>query len=247
MKAKLLLWIKSSWLKARKFIGYSGLILALLSMAFFLGKCSTKKERSQQIANIVAARDSVKHSLIIINGLKNSIWEKNAIILSQEQSIKAGIIEREYLKKLHIKELITNTKLSGIIQRQDSLLSLPPKTEFITVKDSSGIKKNYVRYPFQLLDVHDKYLSLDAGLDSLRKPWYKLETPFDGVVTIGYQKSGFLKTQPVGIFSSENQFLKVNKMDVLINKESEKWYQKWWVHAIAGAVTIETIHQILTK
>jgi hypothetical protein len=246
MKTKILLWIKTTWDKGKKTLIKIGLFLLVLIIAYIAGRCSTKEIRDNQVHNLIAARDSVKHSLVTIDGLKNSVWEKNAIILGQEQSIDAGLIREELLKKLHIKDLITNAELSGVIQRQDSLLSLPPKTEYITIKDSSGIKKNYVRYPFQLLKLHDNYLSLDAGLDSLRKAWYKLNVPFDGTVSVGYKKTGFLKTTPVGIFTSTNPHIQVNKMDVLIVKEQEKWFQKWYVHAIAGAVAIETA-RILIK
>ena len=241
----IIIWIGTTWLKVKKPVIYFGLILALLALSYLAGQCSTKKERTRQAYNIAAARDSLKRSAITINGLKNSVWEKNAIILGQEQIIEAGLIEREFLKKLHIKALITNTELSGTIRRQDSLLKIQPKTVFITVKDSSGVTRDYARIPFTLLNEHDKFLSLDAGMDSLRKPWYKLEVPFEGSVTVAYKKAGFLKTTAVGIFSTDNQYLQVQKMDVLINKESEKWYQKWWVHAIVGAATIETFHQIL--
>lgn len=246
MKTRILLWLKNFWVKNKRIIIQIGLFLCLLIITYVAGRCSTRPERDQTINNLIAARDSIKHYDIEVEGLQNQVWEKNAIILSQEDAIKAGLLREEILKKLHIKEVITNAELSGVIARQDSLLKLPPKTEFITIKDSSGIKKNYVRYPFQLLNVHDKYLSLDAGLDSLKQAWYKNEVPFDGNVTIGYKRSGFLKTTPVGIFASDNQYLKVNTMDIYINKESEKWFQKWWVHSLAGAAAFEGLRRGLT-
>lgn len=245
MKHKFILWLKTSWGKRKSTVIKVGLFLLVLVVAFIAGRCSTKELRDIQQHNLIAARDSVKYSVVTIEGLQNSVWEKNAIILGQEQAVQAGMIERERLKKLHLKDLVTNTELSGKIKRQDSLLALPPKTEYITIKDSAGIKKNYVRYPFQLLDQHDKFLSLDAGLDSLRKAWYKLNVPFDGTVSVGYIKAGFLKTTPVGIFTSTNPYIQVNKMDVLIVKEQKKWFQKWYVHVIAGAVAIETARNLI--
>lgn len=218
--------------------------ICVLSAAFFCGRYSTKKERSQHISNLIAARDSIKHYIIEVNSLELRVSEKGAIILTQHQAIQAGIIEREYLKKLHIKDLITNTELSGIIERQDSLLSLPPKTEYITVKDTSGITKNYVRYPFQLLSLHDEYLNLDAGMDANRKAWYDLTVPFSGNIAVAYQKDGFMKAKPVGIFTSSNQYLNVKDMNVLIVKDSQKWYQKTWVHMLAGGLIVETAHQL---
>ena len=229
----------------KKYLPLAGLITALLLVAFLLGRCSTREARNIQLNNLIAARDSVKKYCVIIDGLKNSVWEKNAIILGQEQAIAAGIVERDLLKKLHLKDLITNTELSAVIKRQDSLLALPPKTEYITIKDSSGIKKNYVRYPFQLLSIRDQYLALDAGMDSLKKAWYKLNVPLDGTVSVGYKKTGFLKASPVGVFTSSNPYIEVKKMDVLIVKEQEKWFRKWYVHAGAAVVLFEVLRLTL--
>ena len=226
---------------------YAVLIIAVLVISFILGKCSTRNERDNYIGNLIAARDSVKHSLIKIDGLQNSVWEKNAIILGQSQSIEAGIIERDLLKKLHIKDLITNAELSGIIHRQDSLLKLPPNTVFITVKDTSGITHDYVRVPFDLLKLNEKYVSLNAGMDINRKAWYDLSVPFSGNISIGYVKSGFLKMTPKGIFTTENPYIKINSMDVLIVKEPDKFYNKTWFHLLSGAAIFETIHQIVKK
>jgi len=245
MKAKIFEFFIAFWLKHKKVIVYFGLFLALLSLSYALGRRSARQERDNQTGNLIAARDSVHTSSVTINGLKNSIWEKNAIILGQKQAIEVGIVERDLLKKLHIKDLITNTELSGIIKRQDSLLSLPPNTVFITVKDSSGITQDYIKVPFQLLNINDEYLSLDAGMDMNRLAWHKLSVPFDGIVSVGFKKSGFLKADPVGIFTSTNPYLTVNKMDVLIVKEQEKWFQRWWVHCLAGAGAIETVRFLM--
>jgi hypothetical protein len=247
MKEKIILWMKAKWLQVKKIVTYFCLFLGLLAIAYVAGRCSTKSERKQQINNLIAARDSVKHDLVTIDGLQNFISLKNAIILTQKQAISAGIIEREMLRKLHLKDLITNTELSGVIQRQDSLLSLPPNTIFITIKDTTGRYHDYARIPFQLLKEHDQYLSLDAGMDINKKAWFSLSVPFSGTISVGYKKSGFLKTTPTGIFTTENQYLKVEQMDVLIIKEQEKWFQRWWVHAAAGGIFIETLHQVFKK
>ena len=222
-----------------------GAFLALLSLSFLLGRCSTKKERSQQIANIVAARDSVKHLTIEVNGLKLDVSEKNATVLTLQDAVKAGIIEKEYLKALHLKELVTNAELQGYIKILKDSLALVPGTTIVTIKDTSGIPHDYIKLPFTLLDIKEKDVSLIAGMNINRTPYYSLNIPFAGSVTIGYKKSGFLKTTPVGIFSTDNQYLKVNQMDILIVQGKQKWYSKWWLHAIGGAVLVESARILL--
>jgi hypothetical protein len=240
--------MKEIWLKYKKIVVLVCLFAGLVALAFVAGKCSTKRVLEQQVSNIIALKDSIGHLTVKIKGVQNQVWEKNAIIIGQEDAIKAGLVREELLKKIHMKDLVTNTELSGTIHRQDSLLGLPPKTEYITIKDSSGVKRNYVRYPFQLLEQHDKYLNLDAGLDSTKKAWFKLDTPFSGSISIGYVGTGFLnlKLVPKGIFSTENKYIKINTMDVVIIQDNQRWIDKWWVHSLIGVGVWEGVRRGLT-
>jgi hypothetical protein len=247
MKARFILWLKGVWIKYKRPILYVGVILACFLGFYILGRLSTRQERNAVTSNYIALQGEVKEYKVTIEGLENKVYEKDVVILSEKQAKEVGLLEIERLRKLHIKEVITNTELSGIIKRQDSLLNLLPKIEFITIKDSSGIKKNYVRYPFQLLNKHDQYLSLDAGLDSLKKAWFKLSTPFVGKIIVANVKSGFLKITPKGIFTTTNPYIMIDTMNVLIVKEPDKIWNKTWFHIGAGAVLIEGIRLLLTK
>jgi hypothetical protein len=243
MKTKLLAF----WLKIKKGVIIAGLILACLTISFLLGKCSTREERDTILGNLIAARDSVKQSFVTIEGLNYTVTTKDAIILSKEDALKVQILENERLKALHIKELVTNAELTGVVHRQDSLLKLPPNTVFITIKDTSGVARDYVRIPFQLLKINEKFLSLNAGMNQNRTAWFDLQVPVSGEMSIGYVKAGFLKTKPVGIFTSQNPYLKINSMDILIVKEDKHFYNKTWFHMLAGAVIFEAGHQLLIK
>lgn len=240
--------MKDIWLKYKKTVVLVCLFVGLVALAFVAGKCSTRRVQQQQVSNIIALKDSVDHLIIKIDGVQNQVWEKNAIIIGQEDAIKAGLVREELLRKTHLKDLITNTELTGVIHRQDSLLNLLPKTEYITIVDSSGIKKNYVRYPFQLLEQHDKYLNLDAGMDSTKKAWFKLDTPFSGSISIGYVGTGFLnlKKVPKGIFTTENKYIKINTMDVVIIQDNKRLIDKWWVHSLFGIGVWEGLRRGLT-
>lgn len=236
-----------SWLIRNKGIFIAVMFSSLLMTCHFFGRCSTKRERSQELSNLIAARDSVKQSIVIIEGLQYTVFQKNAIILTKDEAIKAGIIEQERLKKLHFKELITNADLSGTIKVLRDSLKLPLGTVFVTIKDTSGVSRDYVRIPFTLLKIDEKYLSLNAGMNVDRTAWFKLQVPISGEMSIGYVKSGFLKSKPVGIFTSLNPYLTINNMDILIIKEPKKFYQKTWFHMVAGIAVFETGRYFLIK
>ena len=212
----------------KKYISLFGLFLALLSIAFLAGKCSTKKERSQQIANLAASRDTIKANSIVIAGMKTLVFQKDAMILTERQAKEAGILEIERLKKLRIKDVITQADLQGRIRILRDSLKLPPEVQFVTIKDTSGVTRDYVRVPFILLDSTDKYISIRAGMNQNRTAFYDVSVPLSGQMTIGYQRDGLFKVKPVGVFSTTNQHLTVNQMDIAIFEEDKKIYQKTW-------------------
>jgi hypothetical protein len=225
------------WLKSKKTILYICLFAAVLSIAFLAGKCSTKKERSLNVANLTASKDTVKQYSVIIDGLKSSVHEKQAIIISQSDAIKVGILERDRLKALHLKEIVTNAELSGTIKVLRDSLKIQPGTIIITVRDTAGIYRDYIQIPFTLLNVNEKYLSLGAWMRQNKTAYFDLSVPLSGEMSIGFKKDGLFKKQyPVGLFTSNNPYLKINSMDVLIVQEPVRWYQRWYVHALIGGV-----------
>lgn len=242
MKTKLL----EFWLKIRKGVIIAGLILACLITSFIAGKCSTKAQRQQLLSNITALNSDIKETTVTIEGLKNNVYEKDAVILSQKDAISTGILENERLKKLHLSELLTNTELTGTIKILRDSLKLPAIPIFITVKDTSGVTRDYIRIPFELLKIADKYVSLSAGMNQNKTAYYNLSVPFAGTVSVGYVKDGlFKKSVPRGIFTSENPYLKIDDMNVLIVQEPKKWYEHWYIPVIAGAVGIEGIRYFI--
>ena len=245
MKTKLLAF----WLKIKKGVVITGLILACLTISFIVGKCSTKAERKQAQSNIIALQDDVKQTAVTIEGLNNTVFEKDAVILSQSDAIKLGVIEQERLKKLHLSTLLTNTELIGTIQMLRDSLKLPSVPVFITIKDTSGVTRDYIRLPFELLKIVDKYITLNAGMNLNRTAYYNLSIPFSGTVSVGYVGTGFLnlKKVPKGIFTTEIPYLKVNDMSVTIIEEPKGVLSKWYVHAGIGAAFFEAVRILLTK
>jgi hypothetical protein len=221
--------------------------VGLILVAFICGKCSTRHERSQQIANLAASRDSIIASYIVINGLKNSVSVRDAIIVTKDEAIQVGLLEQDRLKKLHLKEIITNAELQGNIQILKDSLKLLPGTTFITIKDTNGISSDYIKIPVTIIDEISKWITISAGVHANKQAWYDLDVPVTGIMTIGYQKTGFLKTKPVGIFTSENPYLLINQMDITIIQDKQKWFQKWWVHTLGGIVVFEGTKYALTK
>lgn len=220
------------------------LITALLGTAmFFLGKCSTEADRKKSIENLIAARDSVQSYTIEIGGLKNTVSEQNAMILTQKEAIKAGIVDRDRLKALHLKDLVTNAELTATIRILRDSLDLPPDVVFVTVKDTSGSRLAVV-LPYEW-KYSDEYLSLTTGIRLNKKAYFDVALPISGTMSIGHVKSGMFKTVPKGVFTTENPYLKVNQMDILIIEEPKTLFQKTWFHIFVGSVATIGVLQLL--
>jgi hypothetical protein len=222
------------------------LLLAFLSgcgVAVFVKEYGFKKERSQQTANLAASRDSVLALSYEIDGLKTLVFQKDAIILTEKQAKEAGILEIERLKKLRMKDVITQADLQGRIRILRDSLKLPPEVQFVTFKDTSGVTRDYVRVPFTLLDSTDKYISIRAGMNHNRTAFYDVSVPISGSMTIGYQKDGLFKVKPVGVFSTTNQHLTVNQMDIAIFEEDKKIFQRTWFKMLVGAISYEAVRR----
>jgi hypothetical protein len=217
----------------KKYIPYIIAFICVLSIAYISGRCSRQKEVSLNLANLAVARDSIHTYQITVDGLEMKVSDKDAIILTQKDAIEAGILENERLKALHIKTVIANAELSGTIRMLRDSLKLPPEIRFITVKDTNG---NFlaVRIPYRW-QYSDPYINLITGINENKTGFFDLSVPVTGEVTIGYKKAGFLKTTPVGIFTTLNPYMKVNDMSVLIVTDKKKFYQKTWFHLAAGA------------
>jgi hypothetical protein len=223
--------------------------IGLIAAAFFVGKCSNKADNQTALNNLIASRDSVKQSYVTIDGLKNTVFTKDAIILTKDDALKSQILENARLKALHIKDVVTNTELTGQIRILRDSLKLPVEPVYITIKDTSGVTHDYIRIPFQLIKTHETYLNLDAGMNKNKTAWFDLSVPVTGELSVGYIGTGFLrlKQKPVGIFTSKNPYLTITDMDVLIIKENKKFYQKTWFHMLGGIVLFEGTRLLLTK
>ena len=227
----------------KKYTPYIIAFLCVLGVVFVFGRCSRQKEVSLNLANLAASRDSIHTYQVTVSGMELQVSDRDAIILTQRDAIKAGILENERLKALHIKTVVANAELSGTIRMLRDSLRLPPEIRFITVKDTNG---NFlaVRIPYKW-QYSDPYINLVTGINENKTGFFDLSVPVAGEVTIGYKKTGFLKTSPVGIFTTLNPYLKVNDMSVLIVTDKKKFYQRTWFHlavgVAAGVVTMKLI------
>jgi hypothetical protein len=246
MKKWFLAWIKEKMEKSNNKILYTIIFLLIMVGSFIGGRYSTLRIRNTLKYNIIAQRDSIRSYEIEIKGLKMLVFEKDALILSQQDAIDAGILENSTLKALHLKSLVANAKLEGTIKILRDSLAIQPGSEFITVKDSSMIK-DYLRVPFTLIDLHTRDINLIAGMRANRQIYFNLEIPIKGQMYLGYVNDGLFKRKPVGVFTTTNRYLTINNAEITIVNDPPKVYQQWWFHSLTGIFVFEGFQLLYKK
>lgn len=206
-------------------------LLVLVAAFYFTGRLSTKKERDLSKQNIIALIDSVRTYKVVVNGLEKEVFEKKALVLSLNDAVELGLIEKEYWKKLHMSTLVANISLKGQLKAAQDSLAAVPGTQFVVVKDTIGLSQNYVKLPFTLLRINTKNINLTAGMDSNKKAWYSLNVPVEGTVTVGYKGN-----TAVGVFVSDNPLVDIRHMNVIVSPRKSKWYEKWFLSGTIGFV-----------
>lgn len=198
---------------------------------FLFGRAGIKKERDLSARNIMAMQDSVKHYKLRVGDLELQVAEKSALVLSKDDAIRTGLIEKEYWRKLHMSALVSYTKLEGELKAAQDSLALPDSVQIMTIKDTTGVARDYVKIPFKLLDIKSEYLTLLAGMNKNRTAYYDLSIPIVGQITVGYKG----KTA-VGVFTSPNPLLNITNMNIVITPYKTKLYEKWYISGPIGFI-----------
>lgn len=198
---------------------------------FLFARAGIKKERDLSARNILAMQDSVHHYRLKVGDLELQVAEKSALVLSKDDAIKTGLLEKEYWRKLHMSALATNVSLEAEIKVKEDSLKAKPNTVFTTIRDTAGVYADYVRLPFVLLDIKTPDINLLAGMRANRSAYYDLEIPIVGQITVGYKGK-----QAVGVFSSPNPLLNVTNMNIVITPYKTKLYEKWYISGPIGFI-----------
>ena len=207
------------------------LVLSLVIMSFFAGRYSTLRTRSGQYDEISQLTDVMTVYQREINGREQTIYEKNQILTTKKEVIKAGLLENDRLKALGIKKATQITKLDGqLIAARDSI-DLEGQVEFVTdtVVVSGEAKNNYVKLPFSW-GYKDDYLYFDTGIKEDKNGWFDLDARVPIDITLG-GKDG----KQVAAVSTPSPYLRITDFNV-IRLQEENWYYKPWVPTAGGVI-----------
>jgi outer membrane phospholipase A len=180
------------------------LFLAILGISGYIWYKDITSWKNTLISEISALNDSITAYKKVILGKETLIFEKNAIILSQDEAIRVGLIERGELRKLNVKNLNEINYLKGIIE---------------IIKDSSGIvnvihdtieHSSKIVLPFYYPN-SDEFHSFSCKIDTNGVFGYKIQVPLNLKVFTHY-----VKQTPKTTVTTTNPYVKIGNIETII-------------------------------
>ena len=180
------------------------LFLAVLSTLGYFWYKDISEDKNLLISDISALNDSIATYKKVILGKETLIYEKNALILSQKEAIRVGLLEREELRKLNIKNLSEINHLKAIIE---------------IIKDSSGIvnvihdtieHSSKIVLPFYYPN-SDEFHSFSCKIDTNGVFGYKIQVPLNLKVFTHY-----VKQTPKTTVTTTNPYVKIGNIETII-------------------------------
>ena len=217
-----------------KLIWIIGAILALLSVCFIAGRVSTKAARVNASHAVIQAQnqllDAAKTYEAYIDGQKETIAEQKTVIMHKDQAIASGVLEKDRLKALNVKEVKNNVKLRAEIRvLKDSLLIVPNE---VIVHDTIMYNDNtYLKLP-STLRYSDDYLTLNTNINEDLTWGFDLRMPLSLDVTIGDVKTGFMKREPSVVLTTPNPYIGDIKVQSIEIKKEPLFYETLWFRAL---------------
>lgn len=174
-----------------------GIFLALLTISHIFFQIRIARIDRQAADNIKALTDTVTQYKTKIKGLETIVFEKNALIMDKNNAIRANLIEKEELRKLHFKSLSEVTRLTSYIR----LLRDSVNTDAVIVYVDSS---KTLKLPFNFSDKNE-YLDLKGSFDYNGTMRYSLEMPVKLNIYVGISKDKSYKS----VVTTTNPYVKI--------------------------------------
>lgn len=162
------------------------LFLACLAILIVGWWYHTNKLQRLNVANVAAMNDTVSHYKTKVAGIETFVSERDAIILTQKEAIKAGLLSKEELKKLNISQATEISRLKAKIEVIRD--SVEHNGQIVVIRDTAFVTpKNAIILPFSFSDT-TKFVSLRARFNDAGKFSYTFSSQVDLNLYVGFEK-----------------------------------------------------------
>lgn len=205
-------------------------IILLFTGVFYLGGIKARRQTDRLNIALYQSTDSLKSYRIKVNNLERNVFEKQAIIVSNERYIKDIEQEKERIKELNIRNIKTIGSLKTEISVLNKQLSLVSDTDTIVINDTIFKDKDCVELPVEL-SFKDKYAWANVSISQQASNINFGITNLDLHLTIGEKKR-----KPTVMLDTDNPYLQTKDIKMIVVQEPKKWHQRRIVWLGAGVL-----------
>lgn len=221
-------------------------VLIAFAGVYWLGGRKSRQE-ANRLAHALSIAKSDKLNLvdiyeIEIAGLKKTVHEKEQILLTKTEAIKAGYLEKERYRKLYLKSISNTAQLEINIEvLSDSLDQL--QTIINTPDPVTGEPVPSLPLPWEF-DKSDPDLVFTGGITDKGRFYYLIGQNIDLDLTIGMQK----RTQkPVISVLTTNQHINSININSVSVTHQKRFYDTFWFQFGAGFATGAATNYFLSR
>jgi hypothetical protein len=142
-------------------------ILVTLAGTFLLGGYLGHRRSDRASKSVIwALKGQIEYYKYQVGELQKTATQKDQFILSQKEAIKQGLIDKEELKKLHLKAVSEVTSLKGQVKILKDSLSHNGNIIITQPCDSFGTAASVIELPFSFSKPDSKYYYLAGNFDT---------------------------------------------------------------------------------
>ena len=210
----------------KKFTIYSIIVLIAFAACFLAGGISSRREADRLTRALLVARidklQLVDSYEVEIGGLKRTVYEKEQLVLTKNEAIKTGYLEKERYRKLYLNSISHVADLTIEI----SILkdSLSHTGVIVSVPDPvTHDERPAILLPFTF-QKYDRWIKLDGTFDVKGTMYYSLVLPdIDIDLTIGMKKK-----QPVISAMTTYPYISAINISSVQVVSPDRFYNKTW-------------------
>ena len=199
-------------------------VIVVLIAVYFAGRISVHPKVDRLSTALKSLQNELSYKDIVIDGMGQKVAQRDALVLTYKEALNAEIINKEEMRRMHIKELNSKTSLiTELNSRLDSISHTGIVVyDTVYVKDTLTLVPS-IRLPFTFSKT-TLYTSLkgEFNREGILSAEIGMKAPLD--IYVGLAK----KTKDVKVsVTSPNPDLNVVYINSLqVVKPDKKWYER---------------------
>lgn len=199
-------------------------VLALMAGFYGLGyiKAHRQGENALESLNSLYA-DSIKYYQVSLKGLERTVAEQSQALLTKQQAIDMGLIDKDKYRKLYLKTIDQVTELKATVDLLLDSLNTDADVIYVPVGDSMP-DKPCAELPFNFWEKNE-YVDLFGTVNTSANVDLRLTLPVDLDITVGIKKKA---DKPSVLILTDNPYVKIDNIRSIKIEKKEYFWDKGW-------------------